>query len=171
MNGLNPAACPSAIAYTGHLAHPLMLCCPLGLTQINTQFTCIAIMPLRAVNLLSFAHVCTTSVAWLFCRNQHYICCGHRRKDESTTQSSLGFRVCGLLVHNSRTGDCWRADRHWGKTLTPDNVHEAFNKYADNGGYSGCIVVVLWFVRGPCKLISSTSSLACAHMLITPKCC
>eukprot|EP00879_Flechtneria_rotunda_P024184 GHRR01025632.1.p1 GENE.GHRR01025632.1~~GHRR01025632.1.p1 ORF type:complete len:280 (+),score=86.93 GHRR01025632.1:597-1436(+) len=57
----------------------------------------------------------------------------YRLKDASTTQASLGFRVCGVLVHDCKTGSSWRADRHWGKTLTADTVHQAFHKFADNG--------------------------------------
>lgn len=56
-----------------------------------------------------------------------------RKKDESTTQSSVGCRICGVLVHNTRTGDTWRADKHWGKTLTHTNIPEAFLRFADNG--------------------------------------
>uniref|UniRef100_A0A383WJ42 Inositol polyphosphate multikinase n=1 Tax=Tetradesmus obliquus TaxID=3088 RepID=A0A383WJ42_TETOB len=57
----------------------------------------------------------------------------YRAKDESTTQASLGFRVCGVMGAAGSSGQAWRADRHWGKTLTADTVGEAFTRFADNG--------------------------------------
>jgi hypothetical protein len=61
------------------------------------------------------------------------LCCCCRAKDESTTQASLGLRVCGVMVAQPGSGQVWRVDRHWGKQLTPDTVGHAFTRFADNG--------------------------------------
>jgi hypothetical protein len=57
----------------------------------------------------------------------------NRSKDEGTTQASCGFRICGALVQNSTAGELWRVDRHWGKQLDRDNIHQVFIKFANNG--------------------------------------
>lgn len=66
-----------------------------------------------------------------------------RSKDETTTQSTLGFRLCGLKA--SRADDDgggggggskeeWCADRHWGKTLRgASDVDGALERFASNG--------------------------------------
>jgi hypothetical protein len=59
-----------------------------------------------------------------------------RTKDASTTQSLLGFRICGVKVSRS-DGSEWRADRHWGKGLGRAGALEALRRFADNGGWCG----------------------------------
>ncbi|KAF8063649.1 IPK2 [Scenedesmus sp. PABB004] len=78
-----------------------------------------------------------------------------RRKDGSTTQAALGFRVCGGLSHNSVTGATWRVDRHWGKQLTPASVQQAFLHFADNGRLS-----LAQLVHGPGMLLEQLRGLA-----------
>ncbi|GBG00134.1 inositol polyphosphate multikinase beta-like [Raphidocelis subcapitata] len=56
----------------------------------------------------------------------------YRSKDEATTQSSLGFRICGVRVARL-DGSVWRADRHWGKGLGPEGAVDALRRFADNG--------------------------------------
>lgn len=71
-----------------------------------------------------------------------------RSKDESTTQSTLGFRLCGMVLQrhpgsngssgsncDSSSCEVERYDRHWGKALTAEGVSEAFRRYADNGEF------------------------------------
>jgi len=55
-----------------------------------------------------------------------------RSKDESTTQASLGFRICGVKVTRA-DGSEWCADRHWGKGLGQESVLEALRQFTDTG--------------------------------------
>eukprot|EP00877_Chromochloris_zofingiensis_P007959 jgi/Chrzof1/3416/Cz12g24150.t1 len=57
----------------------------------------------------------------------------YRKKDESTTQSTLGFRICGVQVYNQQTGQVWKVDRHWGKGLTAADMVDALCKAANTG--------------------------------------
>lgn len=57
-----------------------------------------------------------------------------RAKDATTTQATLGFRLCGCIVHDAqRGGTPLRRDRHWGKALTPKAACAALAAFADNG--------------------------------------
>lgn len=55
-----------------------------------------------------------------------------KSKDASTTQSSLGFRICGLKVFQRVMDEYWAADRHWGKLLSAEEVVQALRRYTDN---------------------------------------
>jgi hypothetical protein len=55
-----------------------------------------------------------------------------RSKDESSTQATLGFRICGVKVARA-DGREWRADRHWGKRLGRADALDALRRFADNG--------------------------------------
>jgi hypothetical protein len=75
-----------------------------------------------------------------------------RCKDASTTQSTLGFRLCGMVVQQAAAASSiplqqqgagagsssaghrvLRRDRHWGKQLTADTMADALRSFADNG--------------------------------------
>jgi hypothetical protein len=62
--------------------------------------------------------------------------CLRRSKDESTTQASLGFRICGLQVFRRREGRMRKEDRHWGKRLAAGDVAPALLDFADNGAHA-----------------------------------
>jgi hypothetical protein len=56
-----------------------------------------------------------------------------RQKDQATTQSRLGFKICGMQVY--RHGQCgyWRASKRWCKTLPEALVNNALASFAHNG--------------------------------------
>ncbi|KAI8467791.1 MAG: hypothetical protein J3K34DRAFT_523417 [Monoraphidium minutum] len=56
----------------------------------------------------------------------------YRSKDEGTTQSSLGFRLCGVKA-TRLGGDEWCEDRHWGKALDESGVVGALRRFTANG--------------------------------------
>eukprot|EP00197_Chlamydomonas_leiostraca_P013819 CAMPEP_0202866496 /NCGR_PEP_ID=MMETSP1391-20130828/7745_1 /ASSEMBLY_ACC=CAM_ASM_000867 /TAXON_ID=1034604 /ORGANISM="Chlamydomonas leiostraca, Strain SAG 11-49" /LENGTH=302 /DNA_ID=CAMNT_0049546449 /DNA_START=87 /DNA_END=995 /DNA_ORIENTATION=+ len=57
-------------------------------------------------------------------------------KDATTTQSTAGFRISGVQVWRVKEGEMHKAERQWGKTLTKDTIHTAFELFASNGALS-----------------------------------
>lgn len=55
-----------------------------------------------------------------------------RLKDESTTQATLGFRLCGVKAPRL-DGSVWTADRHWGKGLDRAGAADALRRFTENG--------------------------------------
>eukprot|EP00890_Picochlorum_soloecismus_P000422 jgi/Picsp_1/1380/NSC_04859-R1_inositol polyphosphate multikinase alpha len=53
-------------------------------------------------------------------------------KDGSTTQSSLGFKICGMQVYRHRKRGYWRASKRWCKTLPEPLVDQALESFAHN---------------------------------------
>lgn len=72
-----------------------------------------------------------------------------RRKDASTTQAALGFKICGMQVYRHARGGYWRASKRWCKTLPEVVVDKALMSFAHNehglrpadvyGGPSGAV--------------------------------
>ncbi|MEW5302442.1 MAG: hypothetical protein WDW36_005228 [Sanguina aurantia] len=57
----------------------------------------------------------------------------NRLKDASTTQSSMGFRVCGYRVYRPATGDYVVVGKEHGRRLTPDTMQAALAHFAAAG--------------------------------------
>jgi 1D-myo-inositol-tetrakisphosphate 5-kinase/inositol-polyphosphate multikinase len=55
-----------------------------------------------------------------------------RLKDAATTQSSLGFKICGMQVFRHGRGGYWRASKRWCKTLPEVLVDKALASFAHN---------------------------------------
>lgn len=55
-----------------------------------------------------------------------------RQKDVVTTQSSLGFKICGMQVYRHGQGGYWRASKRWCKTLPVGLVDKALLSFAHN---------------------------------------
>ena len=54
-------------------------------------------------------------------------------KDAATTQSALGFKICGMQVYRRGRGGYWRASKGWCKTLPEPLVDKALLSFAHNG--------------------------------------
>ncbi len=59
--------------------------------------------------------------------------CARRAKDQSTTQASLGFKICGMQVYRHSQGGYWRASKRWCKTLPAELVDKPLLSFAHNG--------------------------------------
>lgn len=57
----------------------------------------------------------------------------HRVKDRATTQSQLGFKVCGMQVYRHLQGGYWRCSKRWCKTMPLGAVDKALWTFAHNG--------------------------------------
>lgn len=94
-----------------------------------------------------------------------------RRKDASTTQGSLGFKICGMQVYRHGKGGYWRASKRWCKTLPPPRVGQVLASFTHNengiravdiyGGKSGVLyqlsMLEEWFrVQTEFKFFSSS---------------
>lgn len=55
-----------------------------------------------------------------------------KRKDATTTQASLGFKICGMQVYRHARGGYWRASKRWCKTLPEALVDKALASFANN---------------------------------------
>ena len=55
-------------------------------------------------------------------------------KDADTTQSSLGFKICGIQVYRHTLQGFWRASKQWCKTLTAASVDTALESFVHNEG-------------------------------------
>jgi hypothetical protein len=55
-----------------------------------------------------------------------------RRKDMTTTQARLGFKICGMQVYRHGQGGYWRASKRWCKTLPETLVDKALLSFAHN---------------------------------------
>lgn len=55
-----------------------------------------------------------------------------RLKDAATTQSLLGFKICGMQVFRHGRGGYWRASKRWCKTLPEVLVDKALASFAHN---------------------------------------
>jgi hypothetical protein len=55
-----------------------------------------------------------------------------KRKDAATTQSLLGFKICGMQVYRHARGGYWRASKRWCKTLPEALVDKALASFANN---------------------------------------
>ncbi|KAL4431979.1 hypothetical protein ABPG77_000246 [Micractinium sp. CCAP 211/92] len=55
-----------------------------------------------------------------------------RKKDASTTQAALGFKICGMQVFRHGAGGYWRASKRWCKTLPAELVDKALHSFAHN---------------------------------------
>lgn len=53
-------------------------------------------------------------------------------KDASTTQSTLGFKICGMQVYRNSLQGFWRASKQWCKTLTEASVDNALQSFVHN---------------------------------------
>lgn len=60
----------------------------------------------------------------------------NRIKDADNTNSTVGFRVSGLQVYRADEDAVFKPERNWGKTLTKDNIHTAFQLFASGGRLS-----------------------------------
>ncbi len=86
-----------------------------------------------------------------------------REKDESSTQCTLGFRLCGLQVFRASEQAVTKKDRHWGKKLTEADVVPALLEFADNGGcLHGCLGFRLWSLQ---QTPSVSEPLACIGLV------
>lgn len=56
-----------------------------------------------------------------------------KKKDAATTQSTLGFKICGMQVYRHGRGGYWRASKRWCKTLPELLVDKALTSFAHNG--------------------------------------
>ena len=54
-----------------------------------------------------------------------------QRKDKATTTSKLGFKVCGMQVHDAETDEYWRATKEWCKTLDEVTVKRSLSRFCD----------------------------------------
>lgn len=82
-------------------------------------------------------------------------------KDASTTQSKLGFKVCGMQVFRHLQRGFWRASKRWCKGMSEDAVTKALLRFANNeagltpkdiyGGPKGAIAqlagLTAWFAQ------------------------
>lgn len=57
-----------------------------------------------------------------------------KEKDANTTQSSLGFKICGMQVYRHSLRGFWRASKQWCKTLTEASVDTALESFVHNEG-------------------------------------
>ena len=55
-----------------------------------------------------------------------------QKKDSSTTQASLGFKICGMQVYRHGRGGYWRASKRWCKTLPEPLVDQALTSFVHN---------------------------------------
>lgn len=55
-----------------------------------------------------------------------------KEKDASTTQSTLGFKICGMQVYRNSLQGFWRASKQWCKTLTECSVDNALESFVHN---------------------------------------
>jgi hypothetical protein len=55
-----------------------------------------------------------------------------RQKDSTTTQATLGFKICGMQVYRHARGGYWRASKRWCKTLPEVLVDKALVSFAHN---------------------------------------
>lgn len=55
-----------------------------------------------------------------------------RQKDENTTQSSIGFKICGWQTYDATRRKFLRVSKSKCKTMSKDEVREAFIRFADN---------------------------------------
>ncbi|KAK9822491.1 hypothetical protein WJX81_002556 [Elliptochloris bilobata] len=53
-------------------------------------------------------------------------------KDAATTQSTLGFKICGMQVYRQCQRGYWRASKRWCKELPPEGVNKALLRFANN---------------------------------------
>ncbi len=53
-------------------------------------------------------------------------------KDACTTQSTLGFKICGMQVYRNSLQGFWRASKQWCKTLTEASVDNALQSFVHN---------------------------------------
>jgi hypothetical protein len=136
--------CRGSRQQPSHLNCALPVCCILK--DIPTQSMC-AVSPAKRHPPRSHSAVAksgrTTFNYASGCR-----CCFLRAKDASTTQASLGFRVCGVRVAPAASGQVWAVDRHWGKQLTAATVGQAFTRFAGNGEDAAATHVALSNIRG-----------------------
>lgn len=56
-------------------------------------------------------------------------------KDASTTQSSLGFKICGMQVYRHSRGGYWRASKRWCKKLPEPLIDNALLSFVHNGTF------------------------------------
>lgn len=54
-------------------------------------------------------------------------------KDESSTSSALGFKVCGLQVFNGTSDDYWRPGKQWSKCLDVERVRDVIRRFCGRG--------------------------------------
>jgi len=55
-----------------------------------------------------------------------------KEKDAQTTQSLLGFRICGMQVYHNNSQRYWRASKEWCKTLNEVSVDSALGTFVHN---------------------------------------
>lgn len=53
-------------------------------------------------------------------------------KDAATTQSKLGFKICGMQVFRHLQRGFWRASKRWCKGMSEDAVNKALLRFANN---------------------------------------
>mmetsp|Transcript_14695 Transcript_14695/g.44358 ORF Transcript_14695/g.44358 Transcript_14695/m.44358 type:complete len:789 (+) Transcript_14695:333-2699(+) len=82
-------------------------------------------------------------------------------KDAATTQSKLGFKICGMQVFRHLQRGFWRASKRWCKGMSEDAVTKALLRFANNeagltpkdiyGGPQGAIAqlagLTAWFAQ------------------------
>lgn len=56
-----------------------------------------------------------------------------KKKDASTTQLDLGFKICGMQVYRHSVGGYWRASKRWCKTLSRATIDRALESFVHNG--------------------------------------
>jgi len=56
-----------------------------------------------------------------------------RKKDESTTTVTLGIRICGLRVFQSKKNEYIVKDKPWGKKVKDNSMNESIGLFFNNG--------------------------------------
>eukprot|EP00803_Ostreobium_quekettii_P007438 evm.model.scf_2245.3 EVM.evm.TU.scf_2245.3 scf_2245:14533-15775(+) len=104
--------------------------------------------------------------------DEHYVRRAHA-KDAATTQSTIGFKICGWRVYKHGDAQFYRASKTWCKTMPLSQVSDALLCFADNeagldasnvfGGPFGAIAQLreleAWFVHQREFLFYSSSVL------------
>lgn len=56
-----------------------------------------------------------------------------REKKKYPPQEVIGFRIVGMKVHRSATGETWRSTRDWCMQISPDSMHNAIEHFFFDG--------------------------------------
>ena len=56
-----------------------------------------------------------------------------REKKKYPPQEVIGFRIVGMKVHRSATGETWRSNREWCMQISPDSMHNAIEHFFFDG--------------------------------------
>ena len=59
-----------------------------------------------------------------------------KMKDNASTSSTLGFKVCGLQLYNGQENDFWRPGKQWSKHLDVEQVRKVVAMFCGYGSSS-----------------------------------